>query len=133
MTSHADNSALDTDIAGVGMAGRFAGARSIDEYWNNLRNGVESLSTFTEAELAAAGVNPAELADPNYVKVGAVLPGPVVTALLDDWPKAKMDEALANGSLMQPQEVADCVAWLASEKASYVTGEVIRVNGGMYM
>ena len=30
-------------------------------------------------------------------------PGPVVTALLDDWPKAKMDEALANGSLMQPR------------------------------
>ncbi len=38
-------------------------------------------------------------------RVGAVLPGPVVTALLDDWPKAKMDEALANGSLMQPIEV----------------------------
>ncbi|MBO9077810.1 MAG: SDR family oxidoreductase, partial [Escherichia coli] len=36
------------------------------------------------------------------VRVGAVLPGPVVTALLDDWPKAKMEEALANGSLMQP-------------------------------
>ena len=40
------------------------------------------------------------------VRVGAVLPGPVVTALLDDWPKAKMEEALANGSLMQPIEVA---------------------------
>ena len=36
-------------------------------------------------------------------------PGPVVTALLDDWPKAKMEEALANGSLMQPKEVADAV------------------------
>ncbi len=43
------------------------------------------------------------------VRVGAVLPGPVVTALLDDWPKAKMDEALANGSLMQPIEVAESV------------------------
>ena len=40
------------------------------------------------------------------IRVGAVLPGPVVTALLDDWPKEKMDEALANGSLMLPQEVA---------------------------
>lgn len=39
--------------------------------------------------------------------MGAVLPGPVVTALLDDWPAAKMEEALANGSLMQPREVAD--------------------------
>ena len=34
------------------------------------------------------------------VRVGAVLPGPVVTALLDDWPKEKMEEALANGSLI---------------------------------
>jgi ribitol 2-dehydrogenase len=39
------------------------------------------------------------------IRVGAVAPGPVVTALLDDWPKAKMDEALASGSLMQPKEV----------------------------
>ena len=35
------------------------------------------------------------------VRVGAVAPGPVVTALLDDWPKAKMDKALASGSLME--------------------------------
>ena len=32
-----------------------------------------------------------------------------------------------------PQDIADCVAWLASDKSSYVTGAVIRVNGGMYM
>lgn len=48
------------------------------------------------------------------VRVGAVAPGPVVTALLDDWPKAKMDEALANGSLMQPREVADAVLFMLS-------------------
>lgn len=46
------------------------------------------------------------------VRVGAVAPGPVVTALLDDWPKAKMDEALASGSLMQPREVADAVLFM---------------------
>lgn len=46
------------------------------------------------------------------VRVGAVAPGPVVTALLDDWPKAKMDEALASGSLMQPEEVADAVRYM---------------------
>lgn len=49
---------------------------------------------------------------PHGVRVGAVLPGPVVTALLDDWPKAKMDEALANGSLMQPKEVAEAVLFM---------------------
>jgi ribitol 2-dehydrogenase len=46
------------------------------------------------------------------IRVGAVAPGPVVTALLDDWPKAKMDEALASGSLMQPKEVADAVLFM---------------------
>ena len=46
------------------------------------------------------------------IRVGAVCPGPVVTALLDDWPKAKMDEALANGSLMQPIEVAEAVLFM---------------------
>ena len=69
-----DDSSFDTDIAVVGMAGRFAGARNIHEYWNNLRDGVESLSTFSEDELLAAGVDPAQLADPNYVPVGAVMP-----------------------------------------------------------
>jgi len=46
------------------------------------------------------------------VRVGSVAPGPVVTALLDDWPKAKMDEALASGSLMQPVEVAQAVLFM---------------------
>jgi len=46
------------------------------------------------------------------VRVGAVLPGPVVTALLDDWPQAKMDEALASGSLMQPVEVAEALIFM---------------------
>ncbi len=46
------------------------------------------------------------------VRVGAVCPGPVVTALLDDWPKAKMEEALAQGSLMQPEEVAEAVLFM---------------------
>ncbi len=54
---------------------------------------------------------------PHGVRVGAVLPGPVVTALLDDWPKAKMEEALANGSLMQPQEVAEAVYFMLSRPA----------------
>lgn len=48
------------------------------------------------------------------LRVGAVLPGPVVTPLIDDWPKAKLDEALASGSLMQPVEVAEAVMFMLS-------------------
>ena len=62
---------------------------------------------------------------PHGVRVGAVLPGPVVTALLDDWPKAKMDEALANGSLMQPKEVADAVLFMLSRPRNITIRDLV--------
>lgn len=61
------------------------------------------------------------------VRVGAVLPGPVVTALLDDWPKAKMDEALANGSLMQPEEVAECVLFMLTRNPKVTIRDIVVV------
>ena len=62
---------------------------------------------------------------PKGVRVGAVLPGPVVTALLDDWPKAKMDEALANGSLMQPEEVAEAVVFMLTRRPGVVVRDLV--------
>ncbi|WP_395063114.1 SDR family oxidoreductase [Paraburkholderia silvatlantica] len=59
------------------------------------------------------------------VRVGAVLPGPVVTALLDDWPKAKMDEALAQGSLMQPKEVADAVVFMLTRPRNVTIRDLV--------
>ena len=59
------------------------------------------------------------------VRVGAVLPGPVVTALLDDWPKEKMDEALANGSLMQPKEVAEAVLFMLTRPRNVTIRDLV--------
>jgi ribitol 2-dehydrogenase len=59
------------------------------------------------------------------VRVGAVAPGPVVTALLDDWPKAKMDEALASGSLMQPKEVADAVLFMLTRPRNVTIRDLV--------
>ena len=59
------------------------------------------------------------------IRVGAVLPGPVVTALLDDWPQAKMEEALANGSLMQPKEVADAVIFMLTRPRNVVVRDLV--------
>ena len=59
------------------------------------------------------------------VRVGAILPGPVVTALLDDWPQAKMEEALANGSLMQPKEVADCVVFMLTRPPNVTIRDLV--------
>lgn len=61
------------DIAVVGMAGRFPGAANVDEFWNNLRNGVEGITFFNDDELRDAGVEAHLLDDPNYVKAGAIL------------------------------------------------------------
>lgn len=62
-----------TDVAIIGMAGRFPGAKNIDEFWRNLLDGVESVTQFSDEELLKAGVEPAALKDPNYVKAGAIL------------------------------------------------------------
>jgi ribitol 2-dehydrogenase len=48
------------------------------------------------------------------IRVGAVAPGPVVTALISDWPKDKLDAALAAGDLMQPRDVAEAVLFMLS-------------------
>ncbi|HEX6292515.1 MAG TPA: beta-ketoacyl synthase N-terminal-like domain-containing protein, partial [Herpetosiphonaceae bacterium] len=57
-----------TDIAVIGMAGRFPGAADADELWQNLRDGKESIIPFSDDDLAAAGIDPSVLADPQYVK-----------------------------------------------------------------
>ncbi|EFE52379.1 SDR family oxidoreductase [Providencia hangzhouensis] len=61
------------------------------------------------------------------IRVGAVLPGPVVTALLDDWPKEKMEEALANGSLMQPIEVAEAVLFMLTRPRNVTIRDLVIV------
>jgi phthiocerol/phenolphthiocerol synthesis type-I polyketide synthase E len=55
-------------IAVVGMACRVPGARDLDEFWRNLRDGVESVTFFTDDELRRSGVSPDLLADPAYVR-----------------------------------------------------------------
>lgn len=61
------------DIAIIGMAGRFPGAESVEAFWENIRNGVESIQEFTKEELAARGVAAVDYEDPSYVRRGTVL------------------------------------------------------------
>jgi 3-oxoacyl-[acyl-carrier protein] reductase len=76
-----------------------------------------------------------ELASRN-IRVNAVSPGFIgtdMTAALPEDVKSKMLEAIPLARLGGAEEVAQAVAFLASDAASYVTGEVLKVNGGMYM
>ena len=101
-------------IAIVGMAGRFPGAASTDELWRNLRDGVESVTFFTDEELIEAGIEPELLRQPNYVKARPVLLG----AELFDAPFFGYSPREA--SLMDPQHrlFLEC-CWQALEDGGY--------------
>jgi acyl transferase domain-containing protein/acyl carrier protein len=60
-------------IAIIGLSGRFPGAKNIAEFWQNLCDGVEAISQFSEEELISAGVESSLFNNPNYIKAGAVL------------------------------------------------------------
>src|SRR5262245_27926963 len=60
-------------IAIIGMAGRFPGADNLDQFWQNLKNGVESISVFSEEELKSAGVDSALAKIPGFVNAGSIL------------------------------------------------------------
>ncbi|MFN3647969.1 MAG: SDR family NAD(P)-dependent oxidoreductase [Armatimonadota bacterium] len=60
-------------IAITGMAGRFPGARTLDQYWANLRDGADCLTTLTDADLRAAGVEESLSSNPRYVRTAALV------------------------------------------------------------
>jgi phthiocerol/phenolphthiocerol synthesis type-I polyketide synthase E len=62
-------------IAIVGLAGRFPGAPTVEAFWRNLRSGAGSITFFSAEELAAAGVDPALLAEERYVRAKGTLAG----------------------------------------------------------
>lgn len=87
--------------------------------------GIIGLTKALARELGRAGVN-----------VNAVAPGLIETDMMKDAPEKVIEAALAEivlGRLGQPEEVASVVAFLCSDAARHVTGEVIRVDGGQYI
>jgi 3-oxoacyl-[acyl-carrier protein] reductase len=109
----------------------------------NIASIVGQMGNFGQANYAAskAGVIgftktvARELASRN-VCVNAIAPGFIQTAMTDRIPedvKQKMMEQIPMGKLGSPQDVANAVVFLASPESDYVTGQVIAVNGGMYM
>ncbi|MGZ3844698.1 MAG: 3-oxoacyl-ACP reductase FabG [Flavisolibacter sp.] len=66
------------------------------------------------------------------ITVNAVAPGFINTAMLEQVNLESYKKAIAVGRVGEPEEVAHLVSFLASEKSSYITGEVINVNGGLF-
>jgi len=102
------------EIAIIGMAGRFPGAADKDEFWQNLRNGVESISFFSEEELESDYVDPTQLKNPNYVKANAVLDS------ADLFDAAFFGLSPREAEITDPQQrlLLEC-AWEVLENAGY--------------
>ncbi|WKB55889.1 type I polyketide synthase [Eleftheria terrae] len=103
-----------TAIAIVGMAGRFPGAASIEAFWRNLRDGVDSLRRYSRDELLAQGVDGAQLDHPDWVPVGQVVDG------ADRFDAHFFGIGQREAGLMDPQHRLFLeVAWAALEQAGH--------------
>ena len=127
--SSLDENQYENDIAIIGMAGRFPGAKDVREFWENLKNGVESIVTFTAEELQASGVDPDAISSTDYIKAGAPLDQAEYfdAAFFGFQPK--------EAELMDPQHrvFLEC-AWSALEDAGYDSENyegLIGVYGGV--
>ncbi len=83
--------------------------------------GVHAMTLYLAKELAAHGIT-----------VNAVAPGPIASPMTSSFPEALVRQIPA-GRMGQPAEVAGAVAWLCSAEAAFVTGEIIDINGGLWM
>ncbi len=102
------------DVAIIGMAARFPGAESVDEFWANVRDGVESIRQLSDEQLAAAGVPAATLADPDYVKASPVLDD------VDKFDAAFFGLSARDASVMDPaHRIFLEISWKAFEHAGY--------------
>jgi len=109
------DASYDTALAIIGMSGRFPGARNVEAFWENIAGGVKSLRRFSDEELLAAGVEPALLRQPNYVKVGTVVED------IERFDAAFFGYTPREAEIMDPQHrlFMEC-AWEALEDAAYV-------------
>ena len=102
------------DIAIIGMTGRFPGADSVEKFWQNLCDGVESVTHFSDEELLASGVSPQLIDNPAYIKTRPIIEG---ADLFDAY---FFGYTPREAELMDPQHrlFLEC-CWKALETAGY--------------
>lgn len=100
-------------------------------------SGIKGLAGQTNYSAAKAGLIGSTKAlaqeiGSRKITVNAVAPGFIATDMTQDLPEAELKKMIPAGRFGTPEEVADLVAFLASDKAAYINGEVISINGGLY-
>ncbi len=137
------HSVLDTTLNGYfyltrhilkHMMPRKRGGRIINMSSLSGIKGLPGQCNYSAAKAAIIGATKAlaqEVA-PRGVTVNAVAPGFIETDMTKNLPVDELKKMVPTGRFGKPEEVADLVAFLASESAAYITGEVININGGLY-
>jgi 3-oxoacyl-[acyl-carrier protein] reductase len=99
------------------------------------QSGLPGQVNYSAAKAGLIGATKAlasEIAKRNVI-VNAVSPGFIDTEMINDLPKEDILSTIPLGRFGKPEEVAELVSFLCSEQASYITGQVISINGGVYM
>jgi 3-oxoacyl-[acyl-carrier-protein] reductase len=137
------HSVLDTNMNGFfyitrrllkHMMPRRYGGRIINMTSLSGLKGMPGQVNYSAAKAALIGATKAlaqEVA-PRNITVNAVAPGFIQTDMTKELPEDELKKLIPVGRFGKPEEVAAVVAFLASDAAAYVTGEVINVNGGLY-
>ncbi len=137
---------IDTNLKGVFLCSKLVAKPMIKQHSGRIINitsvvgamGNPGQANYVASKAGIIGLTKAlarELASRN-ITVNAVAPGYVdteMTAGLSDKAKEAMTAQIPLGRVAKPEEIASAVGFLASDKAAYITGQVIHVNGGMYM
>ena len=103
------------DIAIIGMAGRFPGAKNINEFWENLKNGVETITFFSDQETIEAGCDPGVLKNPDYVRAKGIIGD------IEYFDPFFFEYTPKEATILDPQiRVLHQCVWSALEDAGYV-------------
>ncbi len=105
----------EKDIAVIGMSGRFPMSEDLEEFWKNLRNGIECVTHFTDEDLIASGIDPSLLSDSHYIKASPVLKD------VEKFDAAFFGYSPKEAEIMDPQQrIFLELSWQALEDAGYV-------------